>query len=206
MSEARETRRARRLAGLGPRSRRALRRLEVALWAIALGCLGWTAWTWADARWYQASQASRLVAEDHAAAKPELPPGTPVARLSVPRLGLQVVVAEGTGEAVLRRAAGRLVGGALPGEDGNLVLAGHRDTFFRPLREIEIGDRVVVERTSGVDVYTVEWTRVVGAREVEVTRDAGYPALTLITCHPFRYIGQAPDRFVVRARRTERIG
>jgi sortase A len=118
---------------------------------------------------------------------------------------LLVVVAEGTGEEVLRRAAGRLVGGALPGEDGNLVLAGHRDTFFRPLREIEIGDPVVVERASGVDVYTVEWTRVVGPRQVEVTRDAGYPALTLITCYPFRYIGEAPERFVVRARRTERI-
>jgi sortase A len=206
MSEARETRGPRWAAGFGPRGRRALARLEAAFWAVAVGGLGWTAWAWADARWYQASQASRLVAEVDAAAHPELPPGTPVARLSVPRLGMEVVVAEGTGEAVLRRAAGRLVAGARPGEDGNLVLAGHRDTFFRPLREIEIGDRVVVERAAGADVYTVEWTRVVGPREVEVARDPGYPALTLITCHPFRYIGHAPDRFVVRARRTGRTG
>ncbi len=206
MSDARGIERGPRRADSGPRARRALARLEAACWAVALGGLGWTAWAWADARWYQASQASRLVAEDGAAAVPELPAGTPVARLSVPRLGLAVVVAEGTGEPVLRRAAGRLAGGARPRAAGDLVLAGHRDTFFRPLREIEIGDRVIVERAAGADVYTVEWTRVVGAREVGVTRDAGYPALTLITCHPFRYIGQAPDRFVVRARRTARIG
>lgn len=194
-------------------SRTWLKYVEGALWAFGLGCLCWSLWTWGDALWYQHSSA-RLLEEGAVYDPPStssgervLPaPGTALARLSIPRLELAAVVAEGTREEVLRRAVGRLTGGALPGEEGNLVLAGHRDTFFRPLRKIEVGDRVLVERGSQTDVYVVEWTRVVTPREIEVATSTGYAAVTLITCHPFDYIGSAPDRFVVRARRMERSG
>jgi sortase A len=192
---------------------RALAILEFALWTVAVVCLGWTSWAWGDARWYQATQAGHVVGLDAAGTSPAvavggrpiLRDGTPLARLSIPRLDLAVVVAEGTTSGVLRRAVGHLAGSALPGEDGNLVLAGHRDTFLRPLRQVEVGDRVVVERDRGVDVYTVTWTRVVDPRDVEVTQVTGYPSLTLLTCYPFGYVGPAPKRFVVRALLTERI-
>ena len=167
--------------------------------------MAWTVWFWGEARWFQATRESRL-AEITAEGVEAPAPGTALAQLSVPRLGLAVVVAEGTSEQVLRRAVGRLSTGALPGEEGNLVLAGHRDTFFRPLREIEVGDRVTVERGAATDVYVVEWTRVVSPQTIEVAADAGYPALTLVTCYPFNYIGRAPERFVVRARLTGQRG
>jgi sortase A len=181
--------------------------LEIVFWGVAVVCLGWAGWAWGDARWYQAAHGDRLATVEAvgAAARPVIAAGTPLARLSVPRLDLAVVVAEGTGERVLRRAVGRLATSALPGENGNLVLAGHRDTFLRPLREIEIGDQVLVERSQGVDVYTVVWTRIVGPEQVEVTQDTGHQALTLVTCYPFGYIGQAPQRFVVRALPTASI-
>jgi sortase A len=190
--------------------RRRLFWLEIALWSVAVVCLGWAGWAWSDARWYQAVHGEGVATAgfatpQEAVARPEIAAGTPLARLSVPRLDLAVVVAEGTDNRVLRRAVGRLASSALPGEDGNLVLAGHRDTFLRPLREIAVGDRVMVERNQGTDVYTVAWTRVVEPHQVEVTEDTGYPSLTLITCYPFRYVGQAPQRFVVRALLSERI-
>jgi sortase A len=190
--------------------RKLLFRLEVVLWTFAAVCLGWVGWAWSDARWYQAVQADRLAVvgdatPGRAASRGELAPGTPLARLSIPRLDLAVVVAEGTNDRVLRRAVGRLATSALPGEDGNLVLAGHRDTFLRPLRGIEVGDRVLVERSRGTDVYTVSWTRIVGPRQLEVAQDTDHPTLTLITCYPFGYVGQAPQRFIVRARLTERL-
>lgn len=185
-------------------------------WSLSIAgfaCLAWVAWTITDARLYQASAEAELAAtaESAAAAADAVAtasapvvwaqPGDPIALLRVPRLDLSTVVAEGTAPAILRRAVGRLVTGAQPGEPGNLVLAGHRDTFFRPLEQIRPGDLVVLERGSESEVYTVEWTRVVEPDEMAVARATAYQALTLITCYPFRYVGQAPQRFVVRARR-----
>ncbi|MFA6954840.1 MAG: class D sortase [Thermoanaerobaculia bacterium] len=129
--------------------------------------------------------------------------GTPIGRLVIPRLDVDVVVAEGSSDSVLRRAVGRVERSASPGERGNIVLAGHRDTFFRPLAEIRKGDLIVLESGAGEQRYRVEWTRVVDPKDVLALRQSGYPALTLVTCYPFQYVGSAPLRFVVRARGHE---
>lgn len=125
--------------------------------------------------------------------------GDVVGRLEIPRLSLSTVVFEGADEDVLERGAGHLPGSALPGGRGNTVLAAHRDTFFRPLRDIRVGDTVRVHTPRNDSVYIVESARVVEPEEVDVLKPTAKPALTLITCYPFRYIGPAPERFVVRA-------
>jgi sortase A len=129
--------------------------------------------------------------------------GTPIGRLVIPRLDVDVVVAEGSSDSVLRRAVGRVERSASPGQSGNIVLAGHRDTFFRPLAEIRSGDLIVLESGAGEQRYRVEWTRVVDPKDVNALRPSSYPALTLVTCYPFQYVGSAPLRFVVRARGHE---
>jgi sortase A len=122
-----------------------------------------------------------------------------VGRLEIPRLNLSTVVFEGADDDVLDRGAGHLPGSALPGDPGNTVLAAHRDTFFRPLRDVRLGDLVKIHRPNRDSVYIVESARVVEPDDVEVLKPTPEPALTLITCYPFRYIGSAPERFVVRA-------
>ncbi len=121
-------------------------------------------------------------------------------KLEIPRLNLSTVVFEGSDEDVLERGAGHVPGSALPGDRGNAVFAAHRDTFFRPLRGIRVGDLVRIETAGKKKTdYFVASMRVVGPDEVDVLRSTPQPALTLITCYPFRYIGPAPERFVVRA-------
>lgn len=186
---------------------RLMRRLEAACWWCGFALVGTALAIAGDALWYQRQATATLRAAPAApsaiaAPAAAVPAGTPLARLLVPRLGTRVVVAEGADDAVLRRAAGRLPASARFGEDGNVVVAGHRDTFFRSLEAIRAGDRVVIERGGRRVDYEVEWAAVVEPSRVEVTRDAGYPALTLVTCYPFEYVGEAPYRFVVRARRV----
>lgn len=120
----------------------------------------------------------------------------------MPRLDIAAVIAEGTTPRTLRRAVGSLSDSAPPGSAGNVALAAHRDSFFRPLEGVREGDEILVETAVRVDRYLVEWMQVVEPTRVDVIFDAGYPALTLITCYPFRYLGEAPLRFVVRARRV----
>ena len=124
-------------------------------------------------------------------------------RLSVARLGMRVMVAPGVDARSLRRAAGHIPGTSRPGTGGNVGIAGHRDTFFRPLRRIEPGDEIELTTPEGVARYAVEWTRVVAPDAVDVLAPTPYAALTLVTCYPFYYVGHAPDRFIVRARRVD---
>lgn len=189
--------------------------LEGGLWVAAAVLLGTALWMKGDALFYQRNAERQLDATLRAAAEPDadapaptvvrtrLAPGTPLARLSVPRLAVSVVVAEGTDELVLQRALGHLPESARPGEDGNIALAGHRDTFFRFLEQVPVGEEFVLESTAGRESYRVEWAVVVQPEQVDLVRDAGYPALTLVTCYPFRYVGSAPYRYVIRARRVD---
>jgi sortase A len=138
---------------------------------------------------------------DAAAGRPILAPGTPLGTIAIPELGLDAVVLEGVGEDVLRRGVGHFPQTPMPGDGGNFALAGHRDTFFRALRHVEPGQRMVVKTADGRErVYKVETTEVVEPTRVEVLDDGGGETLTLITCYPFRYVGPAPQRFVVRGR------
>jgi len=123
-----------------------------------------------------------------------------VGRLEIPRVGLSVVVLDGDDERILLLGAGRMPGAARAGGAGNLVIAGHRDTFFRPLRGVRKGDQIRVTTLDGVYPYKVEWTAVVDPSDTDVLADTPEPSLTLVTCYPFQFVGPAPQRFVVRAR------
>ena len=128
--------------------------------------------------------------------------GSAVAELSIPRLQLSAIVLHGSDAHTLRRGPGHLENTALPGEPGNTVIAGHRDSFFRPLRNIHVGDDVFVDTRRGRFQYRVTSLRVVKPHDLSVLNPSDEDVLTLITCYPFWVLGDAPDRFVVRAIRV----
>jgi sortase A len=125
-----------------------------------------------------------------------------VGRIEIPRLGLSAMVVEGTDNISLRRAAGHVRGTALPGQDGNVAVAGHRDTFFRGLKDLKTKDEIRFSTPTGDFKYQVESLRVVKTTDVGVLASSDENVLTLVTCYPFYYIGSAPKRFVVRARQV----
>ena len=194
---------------------RLARAVEAMLWLVGASTLAAAGWMVGDAVWYQHHAASVLTEEWRSAPAPvsvitpagrpsdSIAAGTPLARLSIPRLGISAIVAEGVDREVLQHALGHVPGSARPGQNGNVALAGHRDTFFRSLGEVSRGDLIQLESAHGRDSYQVEWAAVVEPSQVVVTEDAGYPALTLVTCYPFHYIGDAPYRYVIRARRAD---
>ena len=126
--------------------------------------------------------------------------GDVIGRISVPRLGLRAIVDEGIDNGTLRRAVGHLPGTAYPGQQGNVALAGHRDTFFRDLRQIEKNDEIEFETRNKTFRYRVESIVVVDPSNTEVLAPSTDNVLTLVTCYPFYYVGDAPRRFIVRAR------
>jgi len=123
-------------------------------------------------------------------------------RLEIPEAGVSVMVLEGTDDTTLDRAVGRIEGTAAPDGDGNLGIAGHRDGFFRGLRHLRTGHRITLTTLAGVAHYEVERTLVVDPDRVDVLAPTDRPTLTLVTCYPFYYVGSAPERFIVVARRT----
>jgi len=138
------------------------------------------------------------IEEKPPAMKP-FPRSAVIGRLVIPHLQLATMVREGADAATLRRAVGHIPGTALPGAKGNIGLAGHRDTFFRPLRNIQTNDIIELQTESGIYRYAVESTRIVGPRDIGVLAPSGSESLTLVTCYPFYYVGSAPKRFIVRA-------
>ena len=121
-----------------------------------------------------------------------------IGQLTVRRLGLSVALVEGDDEQHLAVAAGHMPGTAMAGQRGNVVIAGHRDTAFWPLRYIRPGDLINV-KTNARSTYRVLTTRVVDPDETAALADTDASVLTLVTCYPFRYVGSAPKRFIVRA-------
>lgn len=122
-----------------------------------------------------------------------------IAVLRIPRIDLQVPVGIGTDEPVLLRGAGHIAGTAAPGSSGNVAIAAHRDSFFRGLKDVVVGDLIELESAHGVDAYRVASLSVVAPSNVQVLADTGSPALTLVTCFPFHFVGHAPQRFIVSA-------
>jgi sortase A len=108
-------------------------------------------------------------------------------------------VLRGTDDRTLDRAAGLIEDTAEPGTDGNSGIAGHRDGFFRGLKDIVPGDTIELDTLQGTDVYRVERTWVVNPEDVSVLDPMSIPTLTLVTCYPFYFYGAAPQRFIVRA-------
>ena len=126
-----------------------------------------------------------------------------IGRLEIPRLDLSAVVIEGDDSKTLRHAVGHISGTPLPGQIGNVALTGHRDTFFRPLRNIRPNDIIVLTTLQGEYHYRVVSTRVVSPDNIAVLNASGGETLTLITCYPFYFVGSAPKRFIVRAERLK---
>ena len=192
--------------------RRATRLATWVLLATGLIALGYAAYVVADAYTYQATERKRFEqATNDAAVVPAsnavtaLLEGEVIGEIQIRRLGLTAVVAQGESAATLRRAVGHLSDTALPGELGNVVLAGHRDTFFRPLKGVRPGDAITLKTQEGDFEYLVESSAVVQPSNIQVLEPSGGHTLTLITCFPFSYVGSAPDRFIVRARQREPV-
>lgn len=125
--------------------------------------------------------------------------GAPLAVIRIPAIRLVAPLMEGTDEITLNHAVGRIAGTAMPGSAGNIGIAGHRDGFFRGLKDIKRGDRIELETSSARYVYAVSRTQVVRPDDVSVLEPQAGSAVTLITCYPFYFIGSAPKRFVVTA-------
>ena len=200
--------------------RRILRWTQIALLAGAAAMLSWCGFVLMDTWTFQRSERRQLerllagrqqtkgVATPTAASVMLAPPAVTqglFGRLSIPRLGLSAIVVEGASNANLRRAAGHIAGTALPGGPGNVGISGHRDTFFRPLRSIRLGDTITLTTPLGEYRYRVVSTKVVAPNDVTVLDPGHLEILTLVTCYPFYFIGPAPNRFIVRAERVGNI-
>ena len=127
------------------------------------------------------------------------PAPAPLAILRIRAVRLEVAVLPGTDDRTLNRGVGHIEGTAAPGTDGNAGLAGHRDGFFRALKDITGGEMLELDTPEGRDVYQVTRTWIVNPEEVSVLDPTPARALTLVTCYPFYYVGPAPQRFIVRA-------
>jgi len=202
--------------------------LEAVLWTIAVVALGWFAYVQADAYFFQQDQNRRMnallrrSAESAAVGEKVSAPsrtgampdgvmpapttsvhilrGDLVARIDIPRLKVSEAVIEGDDTDTLRHAVGHIPGTALPGQPGNIGLAGHRDSFFRKIGQLKDGDTLILETARGTFSYHVAKRAIVAPNDTSVLNSTNEPALTLVTCYPFRYIGPAPKRYVITAR------
>lgn len=205
----------------------AARWIERLLLLIGLICLGTVAYAYFDARFTDMEENRRLEeairsrkaqpaspasetdalssfqADPEEQAPPKLEEGALVGRLEIPRVGVSSIVLEGVASRTLRRGVGHIPGTDLPFQKGNVGLAGHRDSFFRALKDIGKNDIITFTTPEGTFRYQVEWTKIVRPKDTEVLEDPGRPALTLVTCYPFYYVGSAPKRFIVRAVRVD---
>ena len=122
-----------------------------------------------------------------------------LAILRIPRLNLEVPVYDGTTDAVLDLAAGRIEDTALPGTPGNVGIAAHRDGYFRILKDIKEGDALVLDTPVATEQFRVQWIKITTPDDVSVIDPTPTPAVTLVGCYPFYHVGAAPKRFIVRA-------
>lgn len=208
------------------RTQAVLRWSRYFFFAVAILALGYVGYALADANLYQAYEAWRferalksvepaagsveqvhpsplpaLAGADHARIESAAPKGSSLGQIAISSIGLTAMIEEGDDRKTLRRAVGHLPGTPLPGQQGNVVLAGHRDTFFRPLRNIHKGDEITVTTLDGSYRYRVNFTEVVEPHDTEVLDNSDQAVLTLVTCYPFYFVGPAPKRFIVRASR-----
>jgi sortase A len=176
----------------------------VGIWASSwLSLTIWQAW---QNREFDQRRAAPL-AQTHppTPAEPSIKDGTVVGRLAVPRLHIRAMVREGNSDHTLSIALGRIPGTAFPGRQGNVGIAGHRDSLFRGLKNIATNDEITFETPSARYVYRVEGTQIVKPEDVGVLKAGPAPELTLVTCYPFEYVGSAPDRFIVKARLVSQL-
>jgi sortase A len=127
------------------------------------------------------------------------PTGDVLGLLEIPRLKLEVPVYNGASDLHMDRGAARIEGTAMPGEPGNLGVAGHRDGYFRVLKDIELGDEIRITTARGPESFVVQELSIVDPTAVEVLDPTEQQSVTLVTCYPFYFVGHAPERFIVRA-------
>jgi sortase A len=188
--------------------------VERALLSAGLVFGGWSLLSAAQEHFYRSlpvpavERAARLPGEEPSAASPPggrttIAQGEWVARVEAPAVGLTATVIEGSTDSMLARAAGHIEGTAFPGEAGNVGIAGHRDTTFRPVRRLRVGDRLRVVTAADTLDYRITRTLVVNPEDVYVLNPTEHPTLTLVTCYPFTFIGSAPQRYIVQAELVE---
>jgi len=192
------------------RTSKGTRWLEVIL--LVAGLTGVGIWVWSHVRmavfqsWakhaleQQANKRPSAFPPLHRVTPPPLAKGTLIGQLEIPRLKMRSVVREGADRNTLDVALGHIPGTALPGQSGNVAVAGHRDTLFRGLRNIKKDDIIDFETPGATYKYEVESTKIVKPDDVEVLHTTAQPEITLVTCYPFYYVGSAPDRFIVKAK------
>jgi sortase A len=187
--------------------------LERALIGVGAALAVWAALTIAEADFFSTlpvprrATIARLPGEEpsNTAMRSAGTPGTGlragdwIGRLEIPRIDLSATVLEGSDDATLSRAAGHIEDTALPGTVGNAGIAAHRDTIFRPVRNLKVGDVITVTTGDGVYDYRVDRTMIVNPEDVYVLDPTERATLTLVTCYPFTFIGHAPQRFIVQA-------
>ena len=191
-------------------------RLATALIVAGAGLLGYWLWATLDARAFQSGMLRRLaglIGRRHSptltvarATRLEARTSGLIGRIEIPRLGISAVVVEGTTGRMLRRGVGHVRRTAFPGERGNVCLAAHRDTWFRPLKDVRDRDRILLETPDGSFTYEVDSVLIVSPRRRDLLAPTGAARLTLVTCYPFYWVGDAPRRFVVQAHRTDLPG
>lgn len=196
---------------------RMVRWTQAVLFGVALSMLGYVGFVVIDTWLFQKEELRHLreLANERERETRENAPDSPkparlgsltglIGLIEIPRLGLSSIVMEGTSSLVLRRAVGHIQGTALPGVEGNVGLSGHRDTFFRQLRDIRLDDQITLTTPRGGYQYTVVSTQIVDPSDVTVLdADGDNEVLTLVTCYPFSYVGPAPQRFIVRAEKIK---
>ena len=174
---------------------------EWLLLGIGLGCLGVYAYETIEARRFQAERIAEFARASESSAPVAVRAGGLVGMLDVPRLKLSTPVIEGDDDLTLKRAVGHLPDTPLPWESGNSAFAGHRDGLFRPLKDIKVGDEIRFRSSRAEFRYRVTRTSIVTPDDLSVLEQRSRPSLTLITCYPFRYVGNAPKRFIIHAER-----
>jgi sortase A len=207
------------------RHRRILRTVEICLWIVAVASIGYCSVAYAGAAVHQYREKA-LLKETRTASGAAAVPSPALAAyaessgslalsststgnglgygvlgvLEIPRLGISSVVEEGVDSSTLWEAVGHIPGTAMPGQNGNSALAAHRDTYFRGLADVATGDLIVFRSPSANFRYRVESIKIVEADATDALPESNTPTLSLITCYPFRYVGPAPQRFIVTAR------
>jgi sortase A len=191
------------------RSRWLLRWSQCLLIITGTLALGYVGFTLLEASLYQAVAKRSLESQIHleqghqeSQSKRAVKTGDVLGRVDIPRLRISVAVFQGTSSRMLRRGVGHIEGTPLPGETGNTGIAGHRDTFFRELKDIRKNDEIQLQTATELLHYEVDWAKVVDPDDITVLEPSTLGStLTLVTCYPFYFVGSAPKRFVVRAHR-----
>jgi sortase A len=161
-----------------------------------VGSQAYAAWTFD----HSATPAGPLPGDSPTHSPRHSPGRSIVGRIWIPKLRLSAMVREGDDDGTLRQAVGHIPATPFPGQPGNVGVAAHRDTFFRRLGDLQTGDSIGFSTMDGEFTYEVESLRVVAPQDVEVLAPSQDKVLTMVTCYPFFYIGNAPKRFIVRAK------